>query len=161
VRVSEPITVKIPAGVQEGTALRISGAGESAGAEGPSGDLYVVIHMDADPRFERRDDDILCDYRVSITQASLGAEISVPSLEGSVTLRVPPGTQTGTVFRVREKGIPHISGRGKGDQLVKVIVEVPTGLNARQKELLQELATTLGEEETPKDESFMKKVFGK
>ncbi|OGR96022.1 MAG: molecular chaperone DnaJ [Elusimicrobia bacterium RIFCSPLOWO2_01_FULL_64_13] len=162
VRTLEPITVKVPPGVQEGTALRVTGAGEAGPGGGPAGDLYVVIHQEADPRFERRDDDILSEQKISITQAALGAEISLPSLDGKVTLRVPPGTQTGTVFRVRDGGLPHLSGRGRGDHLVKVIVEVPAHLTARQKELLKELAKTLGEDEPDKDDdSLFKKMFGK
>ncbi len=162
VKVSEPITVKVPPGVQEGTALRVTGAGESGPQNGPSGDLFVVIHFESDPRFERRDDDILVDQKISITEAALGAEIKVPSLEGSVTLRIPPGTQTGTVFRVKDHGIPHLGGRGRGDQLVKILVEVPAHLNDKQKELLKELAKTFGENPgTPTDESIIKKMFGK
>ena len=160
VTVSEPITVKIPAGVQEGTALRVTGAGQ-AGAQGaPTGDLFVVIHQESDPRFERRDDDLLTEQKISITQAALGAEMEVPAIDGKVTLRIPPGTQTGTVFRVRERGIQHLGGRSKGDMLVKILVEVPQRLNDKQKELLKELAASFGEE-TAKDDSFIKKVFGK
>jgi len=162
VKASEPITVKIPPGVQEGTALRITGAGEAGYLGGPPGDLYVVIHMEADSRFERRDDDILVEQKISITQATLGAEINVPALDGQVTLRIPPGTQTGTVFRMREKGIPHLGGRGRGDELIKIFVEVPTRLDEKQKQFLKELAKTFGEETPPKDDdSFIKKVFGK
>ncbi len=163
VKLNEPITVRIPAGVQEGTALRITGSGHAGSSGGPSGDLYVVIHVEPDPRFERRDDDILVEEKISITQASLGAEIEVPALEAQVTLRIPPGTQTGTTFRVREKGIPHLGGRGRGDQLVKILVEVPTRLNDKQKDLLKELAKSFGETERAKskdEESFIKKVFG-
>lgn len=162
IKMSEPLTVKIPPGVQEGTALRITGAGEAGSLGGGTGDLYVVIHFESDPRFERRDDDILIEQKISITQAALGAEIDMPALDGKVTLRVPPGTQTGTVFRVRDKGIPHLGGRGRGDQLVKIAVEVPSRLNDKQKELLKELAKSFGEDASVKeDESIFKKVFGK
>lgn len=162
VKVSEPITVKIPPGVQEGTALRINGAGEAGESAAPAGDLYVVIHLEADPRFERRDDDIIVEHKISITQASLGAEIDVIALDGKVTLRIPPGTQNGTVFRVKEKGIQHLGGRGRGDELVKILVEVPAHLNEKQKELLKELSKSFGEAEPSKeDDSFIKKVFGK
>jgi len=162
IRQQEPITVRIPSGVQEGTALRVSGSGEAGENGGPSGDLYVVIHQESDPRFERKDDDIISEEKISITQAALGSEIGVPALEGNLTLRIPPGTQTGTVFRIRDKGIPHLGGRGRGDQLVKVIIDVPTHLNANQKELLKELAKSFGEEETQRDDnSFIKRVFGK
>ncbi|OGR86515.1 MAG: molecular chaperone DnaJ [Elusimicrobia bacterium RIFCSPLOWO2_01_FULL_60_11] len=160
VRVTEPITVKIPAGVQEGTALKVTGAGETGPHGGPAGDLFVVIHQEADPRFERRDDDLIIEAKISITQASLGAELEVPAIDGKVTLRIPPGTQTGTIFRVRERGIPHLNGRGKGDMLVKIVVEVPQRVNDKQKELLKELAKSFGEEEV-KDGSIFKKVFGK
>ncbi len=160
VRSSEPITVKIPAGAQEGTALRIAGAGEAGPMGGPAGDLFVVIHQESDPRFERRDDDLIVEHKISITQAALGAEIEVPAIDGKVSLRIPPGTQTGTLFRIRDRGIPHLSGHGKGDELVRIMVEVPQHLNEKQKELLKELAKSFGENE-PKDESFIKKVFGK
>lgn len=163
VKVSEPVTVKIPPGVQEGTALRMTGSGEAGNLGGGSGDLYVVIHFESDPRFGRQDDDILVDQKISITQAALGSEVKVPAVDGEVKLRIPPGTQTGTVFRVRERGIPHLGGRGsRGDQLVKILVEVPNRLTEKQKELLKELAKTFGENEPVKDEeSLFKKVFGK
>lgn len=160
VRVTEPITVRIPAGVQEGTALRVSGAGEAGPHGGPAGDLFVVIHQESDPRFERRDDDLILEEKISITQAALGSELEVPAIDGKVTLRIPPGTQTGTVFRVRERGIPHLSGRGKGDMLVKILVEVPQRLTDKQKDILKELAKSFGEQEI-KDDSIFKKVFGK
>ena len=162
VKTGDPITVRIPPGVQEGTALRVSGAGEAGSFGGPPGDLYVVIHFEADPRFERRDDDLLAEQRISLTQAALGAEVEVPALDGKVTLRIPPGTQTGTTFRVKQRGIPHLNGRGRGDMLVRTLVEVPTSLNDRQKELLREFAKTLGEDMVSRDDdSFLKKVFGK
>jgi molecular chaperone DnaJ len=162
VRNNEPITVRIPPGVQEGTALRVSGSGDAGSFGGPAGDLYVVIHFEADARFERRDDDLLSEQKISITEAALGSEVEVPALEGKVTLRIPPGTQTGTTFRVKQHGIPHLNGRGRGDLLVRVVVEVPTSLNARQKELLREFAKTIGEDMVSKDDdSFLKKVFGK
>lgn len=163
VQASEPITVKVPPGVQEGTALRLAGLGEAGVLGGPTGDLFVVIHFEADPRFERKEDDIYVEQKISITEAALGAEISVPSLEGTVTLRIPPGTQTGTMFRVKDHGIPHLGGRGRGDELVKINVQVPSNLNDKQKELLRELAKTFGENPSnkPDDDSFIKKVFGK
>jgi molecular chaperone DnaJ len=161
IHTTEPLTVKIPAGVQEGTALRISGAGEAGVHGGSPGDLYVVIHMEADPRFERRDDDLLIEEKISITQAALGAEIQVSAVDGHVGLKIPPGTQTGTTFRIRERGIPHLSGRGRGDQLVRITVETPSRLTEKQKELLKELAKSFGEEPTFSDESFIKKMFGK
>ena len=164
VRVSEPITVKIPPGVQEGTALRVTGSGDAGGPDTQPGDLYVVIHFDPDSRFERKDDDVYCEQRISITQAALGAEIEVPALDGSVTLRIPPGTQAGTTFRVRGRGIPHLGGRGRGDQLVRISIDVPTHLTDRQKELLKELAKTFNEGEpssAKEDDSFIKRVFRK
>jgi len=134
------IEITIPAGVETGSRLRIKGEGEAGLKGGPSGDLYVVIHVKEHDIFKREEDDVLIDVHISFTQAVLGDEINVPVLpDGNAKLKIPSGTQPSTIFRMRGKGIPHVRGYGSGDQLVKVIVDVPTKLNKKQKELVQNL----------------------
>ncbi len=161
------LTVKIPPGIEEGHSLRISGEGE-AGPRGASpGDLYVGVRVKHHPHFERDGNDLLYTQRLSFPDAALGCAVDVPTLEPEkAKLKLPAGVQDGTVFRVRGKGMPVLQGRGKGDLLVKVKVEVPRELTARQKELLKEFARTLTHEpaedgKKPKDdESLFKKMFG-
>lgn len=137
------LEIRIPAGVESGTRLRIAGEGESGYGNGASGDLYVVISVKEHPIFKRQADDIYCDVPITITQAALGADIRVPTLEGEQKLRIPEGTQTGTVFRLRGRGVVNINGMGRGDQLVRTVVATPTKLNKRQRELLEQLAVEL------------------
>ncbi len=133
------IDVKIPAGVEDGMRLRVAGQG-AAGQRGmPPGDLYVVIHVRDHDVFEREGDDVLASANVSFGQASLGAEIEVATLDGKAKLKVPAGTQPGTLLRMRGYGIPHLRGSGKGDQLVRVDLVVPTHLSKKQKELIEQL----------------------
>lgn len=141
VRREESIEVKIPAGVEDGTRLRLVGQGE-AGENGSSpGDLYVVVRVREDPFFERRGDDVFCQVPVAFSQAALGSEIEVPSLSGRTSrMKIPAGTQPGQVFRLRGMGFPSIHGYGRGDQLVEIVVEVPKKLTAEQERLLAELA---------------------
>ena len=128
------MTIKIPVGVQEGTTLKISGAGEAGSRGGPSGDLYVIIHQQEDPRFHRDEETILVEQKISMTQAVLGANLEVPAVDGSVTLKIPAGTQHGTTFRVKERGMPYLGGsRGRGDHLVKVFVEIPSKLTDKHR----------------------------
>ncbi len=132
------IKVKIPQGSEEGTNLRISREGE-AGERGASpGDLYIVLHMKEHKVFERKGDDIFVKVDIPFTVAALGGEIEVPTLKGKAKLNIPPGTQSGTVFKMRDLGIPYLHGHGKGDELVKVEIEVPTRLSSKQKKLLKE-----------------------
>ena len=133
------VDAKIPAGVEDGTRIRFSGFGEGGLHGGPPGDLYVVLHVKEHPFFEREGNDLHCVIPVSYTQAALGAEISVPTLEGEHVLKVPDGTQSGTTLRIRGKGVPVLNGHGKGDLFVEVRVQTPGKLNKRQRELLQEL----------------------
>jgi molecular chaperone DnaJ len=142
------ISLKIPPGIDEGYQLRLAGEGEPGIQGGPKGDLYVSISLKSHRLFERKGDDILCDVHISFTQASLGTKISVPTIEGKARLKIPAGTQTGTVFRLKGKGIPHLHRWGKGDQLVRVIVRTPTNLTQRQKELISELEKELKEDIT-------------
>ncbi len=139
------LEVKIPPGVDTGSRLRVPGEGEAGGKGGPQGDLYVEIHVRPHNIFTRHENDIILDAAVSFTQAALGDEIVVPTLDGKAKMKIPPGTQNGHVFRLRGKGFPSLHISGKGDQLVKIRVEVPTKLNEKQRQLLREFAEISGE----------------
>ncbi len=132
--------IKIPAGVDMGSRLKIAGEGGEGERGGRPGDLYVVLHVEPHPFFERQGDDIFCQIPISFTQAALGAEIEVPSLNGTKKLTIPPGTQSSQVFTLRGQGVPHLNGFGRGDQHVQVVIKVPAKLSKRQKELLKEFA---------------------
>lgn len=140
------INVRIPAGVEDGQQIRLSGEGEAGARGGPPGDLYVFLTVRPHQFFQRDGANVLCEVPITFTQAALGAEIEVPTLEGQVTLRIPDGTQTGKVFRLRGQGIPHLRGTGRGDQLVRVRVVTPTKLTSAQREALQQFAKAAGEE---------------
>jgi molecular chaperone DnaJ len=161
VRTTDNLTVRIPAGVEEGTALRVPGAGEAGERGSEPGDLYVVLHVREDDRFERDGENLVTTVHVSIPLAVLGGETEVPTLEKSVRISIPAGTQSGTVFRVRGAGMPRLRGSGKGDLLVRVVVDVPKHLTKDQKRLFAELAQSLGERGITVDEGILKKVFGK
>jgi len=132
--------VRIPAGVETGSRLRLQGEGESGTLGGPSGDLYVVIHVAEHEQFERQGNNLYASVPITFAQAALGAEISVKTLNGDQSLKVPAGTQTGTVFRVRGQGMPVLGGRGKGDMFVSVSVITPTTLTREQRRVLEQLA---------------------
>lgn len=129
----------IPAGVDDGSQLRVSGEGEPGINGGPPGDLYVILRVKPDDFFERRGNDIYCEVPVNFAQVALGDEIEVPTLDGKVKLKIPAGTQTGTYFRIKGKGVPYLRGHGQGDQHVRVVVVTPKKLTERQKELLREI----------------------
>lgn len=157
------LNVKIPGGVDTGSRLKLRSEGESAPAGGAPGDLYVVIQVEPHPIFIRENLDIFCDVPISIAQAALGAEIDVPTLNGKVKMKIPAGTQSGKVFRMKGKGVNDVQGYHQGDQHVRVSVETPTHLTARQKELLKEFATAGGEDVNPMAKGFldkMKDLFG-
>jgi len=137
------LELRIPAGVESGSRLRVNGEGESGFNGGPPGDLYVVITVKEHSIFKRQGDDIFCEVPLTITQAALGTEVKVPTLEGEQKLRIPEGTQSGAIFRLKGKGVVNINGMGRGDQHVRVVVRTPTKLSRRQRELLQELDTEL------------------
>lgn len=139
------LEVKIPPGVDTGSRLRVPGEGEAGGKGGPPGDLYVEINIKPHNIFTRHENDIILEAAVSFTQAALGDEIIVPTLDGKAKMKIPPGTQNGHVFRLRGKGFPSLHISGKGDQLVKIRVEIPTKLNERQRQLLREFAEISGE----------------
>jgi molecular chaperone DnaJ len=152
------VDAKVPAGVEDGTRIRFSGFGEGGLHGGPPGDLYVVLHVKEHPFFEREGNDLHCVIPVSYTQAALGAEISVPTLEGEQVLKVPDGTQSGTTLRIRGKGVPVLNGHGKGDLFVEVRVQTPSKLNKRQRELLQELEGLTHVENRPQRRTLLGKV---
>lgn len=157
-RVNRKIKVKIPAGVDNGSRLRVTHEGEIGTRGGPPGDLYVYIFVKAHKTFTREGSEVICDVPISFVQATLGAEIEVPTLDGKVTLKVTEGTQSGTVFRLKEKGIPHLRGNGRGDQHVRVKVLTPQKLNDKQRELLQEFAKASGETVTTEQKNLFSKV---
>ena len=152
------IDAKIPAGVEDGTRIRFAGLGEAGVFGGPAGDLYVVLHVQEHAFFEREGNDLHCVMPISFSQAALGAEITVPTLEGEHTLRVPETTQSGTTFRLRGKGVPVLNGRGKGDLFVEVRVQTPSKLNKKQRDLLQELEGTVTVENSPQRRTLLGKV---
>jgi molecular chaperone DnaJ len=152
------LTVKIPAGVQNGSRLRLSGEGESGEDGGPSGDLYVVIAVKTHPIFSREGNDLLCEIPISFTQAVLGSSIEVPTLKEKTELKIPPGTQPGKIFRLKGLGAPDLRGYEQGDLVVKVKVTIPTKLTARQKELLQEYAKISAENVQTGEDGFFDKV---
>jgi molecular chaperone DnaJ len=152
------LQLRIPAGVDDGARVRLQGEGEAGERGGQAGDLYVVIHVRPHPIFTRDDQNVLLDLPISFTQAALGAEIDVPTLEGKVKLKIPAGTQTARVFRLREKGIPSSNGYRRGDQLVTVRVETPARLTREQRELLERFAAVSGEEQHPQARGFFDKV---
>ena len=152
------IQVKIPAGIEHGSRLRITGEGEGGSRGGPRGDLYVEISVKPHPVFTREGDDVLCEVPVSFVQAALGAEIQVPTLGGQTSLKIPASTQTGKVFKLKGKGIASVHGRGIGDEAVKIIVETPMHLSEKQKELLREFAVLSGDKVNPLSESFLEKM---
>ncbi len=152
------LTVKVPAGVETGTRLKLAGEGEVGVRGGPPGDLYVVIVVKEHPLFTRQGDDIYCEVPVSFVQATLGAQIEIPTISGRATLKIPPGTQTGAEFRIRGKGFPNVRGYGHGDLLARLFVEVPTHLSAKQRDLLEQYAKLENGEGSPLVQGFWEKV---
>ena len=155
------INIKIPPGVEDGQHLKLRGQGDAAGPKGDNGDLYVVINILTHPRFQRMDSDLIMEMPISFTQAALGADVEVPTLNGRAKIKVPTGTQTGTVFRLRGKGMPRLQGMGAGDLHVKVKIKTPASLTQRQKQLLEALALEFGEKKRPpseKEKSIIDKI---
>ncbi len=158
VRHTQKIKVKIPAGVDEGQTVRVRGEGSAGANGGPAGDLLVEIYIKDHPLFQRDGVNVLCEMPITFTQAALGAEIEVPTLDGRVRYTVPEGTQTGTTFRLRGKGIPYVNSKTRGDQLVTVVVETPTKLTREQKDLLRKLDENAKGESQPKISRFFEKL---
>jgi molecular chaperone DnaJ len=152
------IKLKIPAGIEDGSRLRSVRNGEAGLRGGPPGDLYVVIHIKEHEVFEREESNLFCEVPVSFSTAALGGEITVPTLDGQAHLKVPAGTQSSTAFKLRGKGIPTLNSTARGDLVVRVVVEVPTKLNADQRKKLEELAALMGEENSPLHKSFFEKA---
>lgn len=152
------IKLKIPGGVDTGSRLRSLGNGEAGLRGGPPGDLYVVLHVKPHEIFQRDGDDLLCEVPVSFVQAALGAEIEVPTLNGKAEIKIPAGTQPGTTFRLKGKGVKNVQGYGHGDLHVRVMVEVPTHMTSAQKAKLQEFAQLCNGKESPLSQSFFEKA---
>ena len=144
-KVTKTVQLKIPAGVETGSRLRLRGEGEEGEYGGPNGDLYVFIHVEPHEFFERQDNNIYCQIHISFVQATLGASIDVPTMNGTEKLKIPKGTQNGATFRLKGEGIPHLRGFGRGDQVVETVIKIPTDLNKKQEDLLKEFAKLSGE----------------
>jgi molecular chaperone DnaJ len=152
------LKVDVPPGVESGMLLQVRGQGEPGDPGAPRGNLRIQVMVRKHPHFERNRNDLFCQVRVSFSQAALGAEIEIPTLDGPDRLSVPRGTQSGDVLRVKGRGMPDIGGRGRGDQMVAIIVETPRSLTPRQEELFRELAEIEHEQVSPKRKSFLEKL---
>jgi molecular chaperone DnaJ len=152
------IKLRIPAGVDTGTRLRSSGNGDAGVRGGEAGDLYVFLHVRDHDVFERDGADLFCEVPLPFTVAALGGELKVPSLDGQSSIKIPPGTQSGTVFRLREKGIQSLSNKRRGDLHVRAQVEVPTKLNSEQQDKLRAFAASIGDHNSPMQEGFFQKA---
>ncbi len=159
VRKIKSIQVKMPAGVDTGSRLRISNEGEMGLYGGPPGDLYIVLNIEEHPFFKREGNDLYCDVPLSFPQAALGSEIEVPTIEGTANIKIPQGTPSGRIFYLKGKGIPRLGGRGRGDQIVRVYVDVPKKITPRQKEILEEFAQINGDEVSKSFKEKLKDLF--
>ena len=158
VKRDKKLKVKIPAGVDNGSRLRVANEGEAGAKGGPNGDLYVYLYVKPHKFFERDGTTVLCEVPINIVQATLGADIKVPTLDGQVTMKIPEGTQPGKVMRIKGKGIPNLRGGSRGDQLVRIKVVVPTKLSDKQKDALRKFADISKDNINPEEKSFMDKV---
>ncbi len=158
VRKSRKIEINIPAGIDDGQTISLRGEGNPGTKGGPSGDLFIFVQVKTHPLYKRQGTDVICEIPITFADATLGAEIEVPTLDGKVKYSLHEGTQTSSVFRLKNKGIPHIRGYGRGDQYVKVVVEVPKNLTKKQKELLREFAELAGEDNHEQRKGFFKKM---
>ena len=152
------VKVKIPAGVDHGSRLRLAGEGEAGFRGGPSGDLYIGLRVKSHSIFKRDGNNIVCEVPISFSQAALGAQIKVPTLNGRVRLKIPPGTQSNKIFRLKGQGIPYLRSSGRGDQWVKVVVETPVNLTGEQKELLMKFQELSRDSEQPRIREFLGKI---
>ena len=158
VQAEHTILVKVPAGVEQDTRIRYQGEGEAGKFGGPAGDLYVVLTVKEHKFFERDGDDLHCVMPISFPQAALGTELEIETLEGTATIKVPEGTQSGREFKLKGKGVPHLNSHGKGDLIVEIRVQTPSKLNKAQKELLRQLGETMVVENTPTSRGLFEKV---
>ena len=159
-KVERTLRVDIPAGIESGASRIVSGAGNKLEPHRPPGDLEILVSVSPHPFFRRSGDDVVCSVPITLTQAALGGEIEVPTLDGKVKLRVPPSTQPGTTLRIRGRGFTKRMRSSRGDQLVEVAVEVPAHLSSRAKELFEELGRELGEEVQPQRRTFLERLKG-
>ena len=157
VRKRKTIKVNIPAGIDHGQTISLRGQGNAGRNGGPAGDLLITVMVQPHELFRRDGVDVFCEAPITFAQAVLGAELEIPTIDGKVKYSIPEGTQTGTVFRLKGKGIPVLNGRGRGDQYVTVTIETPRNLNKEQKEALRRFSETLGESNYEKRKSFFKK----
>lgn len=157
-QVQRKLKINIPAGVDDGTRLRLANEGQPGANSGPSGDLYVFLKVTPHPFFERREQDLHCTIPISIAQAALGAEIEVPTLEEPQKVKIPEGTQHGAEFRLRGRGVPNLSGGGRGDLYVHAEIRVPTRLSREQRKLLEQLRDTLPIDNAPSEKGLFEKV---
>ncbi|MBN2550944.1 MAG: molecular chaperone DnaJ [Anaerolineales bacterium] len=147
--------IEIPAGVDTGTQMRLAGEGQPGINGGPNGNLFIAIQVKAHKYFRRREFDILLDLNVNIAQATMGAEVEIPTVDGPTTLKIPAGTQPGKILYLRGQGVPKLRSNGRGDQLVIVNVEIPTRLTTEQRQIFEQLAKSLGSEVRPQERSFL------
>ncbi|MBI4226772.1 MAG: molecular chaperone DnaJ [Candidatus Omnitrophica bacterium] len=155
---AQTIHVKIPPGIEDGVQLRLSGEGAAGVRGGRRGDLYVAISVRPHEFFQRHGHDVACDIPVTMMTAALGGEVEAPTLDGKARLKIPAGTQSGTILRLRGKGLPPLRGGGRGDQLARIIVEVPTHLTAPQRRVLEELAQISQDDHTPQVRAFLERM---
>jgi len=152
------LVVEVPAGVDDGVTLRLTGRGAAGPRGGPPGDLYVHLRVRPHPRFQRQGYDLVHELHLPVTQAALGTSLSFETLDGTEDLVVPQGTQTGRTFRLRGRGVPHVDGRGRGDLLVQVVVDTPAGLSEAQEALMRQLAADRGEDVAPPDTGMLSRI---
>ncbi|MBQ3331265.1 MAG: molecular chaperone DnaJ [Ruminococcus sp.] len=163
VRRKKTVDVNVPAGINDDQVLNVSGHGNSGVNGGPAGDLHVYIGIRPHPIFDRRGDDVWCDLPITFTQAALGATVTVPTLDGKASYEIHEGTQPGDVFKLKGKGIQHLGGKGRGDQYVKVVIEVPKNLNSKQKDLIRQFDAAMSDKNYQKRKGFkdkLKDIFG-
>ncbi|CAB9543497.1 Chaperone protein DnaJ [uncultured Gammaproteobacteria bacterium] len=158
VRRQKTLSVKVPAGVDTGNRIRLTGEGEAGTRGGPSGDLYVEIHVRPHDIFERRGNDLYCGVPIDFASAALGGDIEVPTLNGKFKIKIPSGTQTGKQFRLKGKGVTGLQGSGTGDLICQVKLETPVNLNGKQKKLLQQFSGSCGKKQHPESDSFFGKM---
>ncbi|MCI5893195.1 MAG: molecular chaperone DnaJ [Clostridiales bacterium] len=158
VRRSKKINVNIPGGIDNGMSLNVRGEGDIGKNGGPAGDILLTVRVKPHKIFARSGADISCDYPISFVQATLGGEVKVPTIDGNVTYNIPEGTQPGTVFRLKNKGAVKLNGNGRGDQYVKIQVEIPKGINESQKEILRQFDDSIDPSKYKKRKSFMEKI---
>ena len=147
--------VTVPAGVASGNQVRLAGEGQPGSNSGPAGNLYLLIEVKPHKFFRRRENDIILDLDINIPQAVLGAEVTIPTLDGEEKLKIPAGIQAGKVLRVRNKGVPYLRGGGRGDQLVVINIAIPKSLTSEQRALFDQLAKTMGSDVKPQERSFL------